>query len=170
MTLSLNIRLDSYFVTGLIDGEGCFYVTFQKHPECVTGWNVRAGFSIGMHKRDKALLEKIKAHFGVGKIYPQGKNAYQYRVTSIKDLINVLVPHFIKYPLLSQKRADFDLFRQIVNLINDKKHLTMEGLLQIINIKAAMNSGLSDTLKAAFTNINPVTRPKVPVLRIPSPY
>jgi hypothetical protein len=170
MTLRLNINLDPNYVTGIIDGEGCFYVTFQKHSECVTGWNVRAGFTIGMHQRDLALLEQIKAHFGVGNVYLQSKKAYQYRVTSIKDLINVIIPHFIKYPLITQKRADFELFRQIVCLINHKKHVTLEGLLQIISIKAAMNSGLSDTLKAAFPNINPVSRPLVSFSGIPSPY
>jgi len=31
-----------------------------------------------------------------------------------------------------------------------KKHVTLEGLQQIINIKASMNLGLSDALKSAF--------------------
>jgi hypothetical protein len=40
--------------------------------------------------------------------------------------------------------ADFILFKQVVNLMNNKAHLTLEGLKQIVNIKALMNLGLSD--------------------------
>jgi hypothetical protein len=33
----------------------------------------------------------------------------QGRVTKIEDLIKVIIPHFIKYPLLTQKYGDFFL-------------------------------------------------------------
>ena len=34
--------------------------------------------------------------------------------------------------------------------MNNKAHLTLEGLNRIVNIKAFMNLGLSDKLKAEF--------------------
>lgn len=80
--------------------------TLQEHGECSTGLNVWAGFKIGMHKRDKALLEQIKSYFGVGNITKQGKDSIQYRVNSINDLTNAIIPHFDKYPLITKKRAD----------------------------------------------------------------
>jgi hypothetical protein len=49
--------------------------------------------------------------------------------------------------LLSQKSADFKLFTQVVELMNNKAHLSLEGIYQIINIKASMNLGLSDFFK-----------------------
>ena len=30
-----------------------------------------------------------------------------YRVTNVKELQTVIIPHFLKYPLISKKRADF---------------------------------------------------------------
>lgn len=54
------------------------------------------------------------------------------------------------YPLLTQKSVDFFLFKQIIDLINNKAHLTVEGLNQIVNLKASMNLGLSDKLKLEF--------------------
>jgi hypothetical protein len=161
--------LDPYYITGVADGESCFYVTINKHSECKTGWNVRAGFSIGMHQRDKVLLEQIKLYFGVGEIFKQGEIANQYRVSSLDSLINVIIPHFEKYPLITQKRADFELFKEVVDLMAKKYHTKPEGLQQIINIKASMNNGLSDSLKDSFENINPVLRPKVEFSGIPSP-
>ena len=45
--------------------------------------------------------------------------------------------------------------------MNRKKHLTEEGLQQIVNIRASMNKGLSPELKVAFPNTIPVSRPLV---------
>ena len=70
--------------------------------------------------------------------------------------MNFIIPQFIKYPLLSQKGAYFYLFKQIIDLINTKIHFTEIGLLQIINIRASMNLGLSNLQKVDFTKYKPV--------------
>ena len=67
--------------------------------------------------------------------------------------------------------ADFLLFKKAVKLIENKDHLTIDGLNQtpggrdnasargIVNLKASMNQGLSDMLKSEFPNNIPVIRP-----------
>jgi hypothetical protein len=70
---------------------------------------------------------------------------------------------------LTQKRADFELFTKIVEIMQNKGHTTIEGLQQIINLKASLNLGLSDKLKADFPNTEQVPRPKVSISRIPDP-
>jgi len=40
--------------------------------------------------------------------------------------------------------------------MNNKAHLTLEGLKQIVNIKASMNLGLSDILKSEYNLKNTV--------------
>lgn len=65
--------------------------------------------------------------------------------------------------------ADFILFKQVVNLMNNKAHLTLEGLKQIVNIKALMNLGLSDMLKSEFKDYSPVKRPIIHYKNIPDP-
>lgn len=69
--------------------------------------------------------------------------------------------HFDKYQLITQKRADFELFKQAFYIIKDKEHLTWEGLTRIVAIKASINLGLSNKLKAAFPDIIPMERPLV---------
>jgi hypothetical protein len=90
-------------------------------------------------------------------------------VKSIKDITNTIIPHFKKYTLLTQKAADFVLFTKVVELINAKDHLTIEGLQKIINIKTSLNLGISENLKSYFTNIIPVERPLVKSTSIPNP-
>lgn len=79
-------------------------------------------------------------------------------VRSLTDL-NIIVKHFERYPLFTKKREDFLLFAQIVSLMNQKKHLTLSGLHEIISLKASMNFGLSTLLKDAFPDITPAIRP-----------
>ena len=62
------------------------------------------------------------------------------------------------------------MFKQIVNLINTKDHLTEVGLQQIINIRASMNLGLSSLQKSQFINYNPVPRPIINYTEIPNLY
>jgi hypothetical protein len=56
---------------------------------------------------DLSLLENIKRYFGgIGSITKEGKNTFQYRVSSKEDL-KIIINHFDKYPLITQKHADF---------------------------------------------------------------
>ena len=105
-------------------------------------------------------MEQIKTYFCVGDIYKSGPQSLQFRIQSTKDLAKV-IDHFDKYPLTTQKRADYVLFKQALLLIQNKEHLTEAGLAKIVDIKASMNRGLSvqNELKAAFSKIIPVTRP-----------
>jgi len=152
------IKLDPNWISGFVDGEGSFMVFIQTNPKLKTGWRIQTTFSITIHEKDRMILELIQKIFGVGNITKQGEDGVQYRVESIRDLIHVIIPHFDKYPLLTQKKVDFLLFKEIVNLMNRKEQLTNEGLYKIVAIKASMNRGLSDELKKAFPNIVPVPR------------
>jgi hypothetical protein len=63
------------------------------------------------------------------------------------------------YPLLTQKKVDYEGWREVLNLMNSKEHLTPEGLNKIVGIKTFMNKGISDSLKLAFPGVSPVRRP-----------
>ena len=45
--------------------------------------------------------------------------------------------------------------------MKEKRHLTPEGLLEIVKLKASLNLGLTDTLKLAFPYISGTSRPLV---------
>lgn len=152
-------KLDPWFVTGFTDAEGYFSISVARVPRLKLGWRVCLQFGYNLHIKDKELLDRIKEFFTVGKV-DIGKNNCQFRVTSIEDL-ELIIKHFDNYPLISQKFSDYQLFKLAFYLIKDKAHLTEEGLNKIISIKSSINLGLSDTLKEAFPNINPVVRPLV---------
>jgi hypothetical protein len=172
---TINHLLHPYFITGFADGESCFFIGVSKDSKNYTGYRVKAHFQIGLHEKDRALLEEIQNYFdGVGSIYKQSnRDVVIYSVSSITDL-EVIITHFDKYPLITQKWSDYQLFRQAFKLIKRKEHLTMEGLNKIVGIKGAVNgNGISKKLKIAFPNIIPVARPlgaKLPNQTIPDPH
>jgi len=61
---------------------------------------------------------------------------------------------------MGKKQEDYLLFKEAFDLLNNKKHLTTEGLRQIVGIKALLrNKGLSDSLLEAFPDITPAILP-----------
>ena len=93
-------------------------------------------FSIGLSKKDIAILEKIKVLLvpspslrggdqrgptgdpppGVGNISKQGSQSIQFRVRSIKDLA-IIIYHFDKYPLITDKLADYKLLNKAFKIV-----------------------------------------------------
>ena len=64
------------------------------------------------------ILKSIKAYFGgIGIIVYTGKDVFQYRITAI-DYIKLIINHFDNYPLITQKKADYLLFKQGFYLIS----------------------------------------------------
>jgi len=55
-----------------------------------------------LHKRDEALLNRIKEFFKVGALH-KDRDFIVYKVGSLKELNETIIPHFEKYPLLTQK-------------------------------------------------------------------
>lgn len=163
-----SVQLSSWFITGLSDGESCFYVGIPKNNKSKLGWTVELIFTITLHIKDRGILEQIKSYFGVGYITKHGSNTNQYRVKSIKDL-EVIINHFEKYPLTSQKLGDYLLFKMVFDLIKSKEHLTVEGLNKIVGIRANVNTGVNDNLKEAFPKAIPMVRPLVVNKTVPNP-
>lgn len=95
---------------------------------------------------------------GIGNISKHGSRFVHFRVESVKDLASIL-NHFDNYPLITKKSSDYILFKKAYSIVLHKEHLTMEGLLKFVAIKASINLGLSDSLKEAFPNITGLDKP-----------
>lgn len=169
----LAFSFNPWFITGFSDGEGCFSCNVTKNPNFKAGYKVGLVFSIILHVKDKDLLENFKNFFpkAEGSIYTHGPQSIQLRVFSVKDL-PVLINHFDQFPLITQKRADYELWKQVFYLIQNKEHLTKEGINKILAIRATMNRGLSDTqLKEALpSTVKPAERPQYLGHNIPDPH
>lgn len=157
--------------SGLIDGEGSFSIIVTKNKSRKLGWRVELRFQIGLHVKDINLLYLLQEYLqGVGSInLSNNRNIANYSVNCIQGWES-LIYHLTRYPLRTQKYADYLLLEKAFTIVKKKLHLTKVGLSEIINIKASMNLGLSDVLKLEFTDYAPVERPQVNDNTVVTPY
>ena len=134
-------KLEAQWVVGFVDGEGCFYVGINPHPEMSSKFQVLPEFTVVQHQRDIQLLHALKKFFGCGVVRQNHGDRMAYRVRGLNHLTERIVPFFEKHPLKSKKRVDFARFRKILYLINQGKHLKLEGIEEIRAIASEMNTG-----------------------------
>ena len=122
-------NIPPWFVSGFTDAEGCFAIIVRKSAKYRLGWRVETVFRIGLHRKDLSLLKLIQTYFGgIGSIVKQGEDVYAYRVSSLKEILTHILPHFDKYPLISNKRGDYLLWKEVVLMMKTGQHLLTEGL------------------------------------------
>ena len=137
------MKLDTQWIVGFVDGEGCFYVGINKHPDMSAGYQVLPEFTVVQHERDAQLLHALKAYFGCGVVRTNHGDRLAYRVRSKEHLLQRIVPFFEEHPLKSKKNVDFRKFRRILLLMEKGEHLTAYGITTIRGIAEQMNRGRS---------------------------
>lgn len=126
-------------------------------------------FIINLHKRDVELLKHIQTFFGgVGRISKERNGCIDFTISSLNQILTQVIPHFDKYPLITQKRADYIIFKEAVLNLKRGEHLTASGLQAIINLRATINKGLTPALIEAFPKTIAVPRPQVENLSVES--
>jgi hypothetical protein len=153
--LHYNASCRDYYYTGFCDAEGCFRVKFDHNKKYSIGWHIHPSFSKVSHKRDLLLLKQINEFLAAGQIYGVGMGDVIrlefYTMAGLRKIMD----HLDRYPLITHKKADSELFKEVVKIISRKEHLTQ----QIVSIRASFNKGLTDLSYNAFPNIE--SRPSV---------
>ncbi len=135
-----------HYVAGFVDGEGTFNVSFTKqkyaHNEQGFKWLIHPCFQVYQHEDHKYILELLKERvFHTGRIHRKSSpyNVYTYTIDNPRNLSEKIIPFFDKYQLIV-KDKDFQLFKEVVNLILQKEHLNKDGFKKILDIAFQMNS------------------------------
>jgi hypothetical protein len=138
--LAMPLDLDSY-VSGFVDGEGCFCVSFQPSVRHALGWEARPSFSVSQNADRAQLLHVLQRRWGCGSIRPdRSDNTLKFEVRNLKELVGRVIPHFEKYPLVSAKQVDFDLFKEVCQRMQRGEHRTVSGFGKIVEAAMRMNS------------------------------
>ena len=133
-------NLNYNYIAGLTSGDGCFYVSIRKSSNTKLGKSVTLKFHIVQHSRDIELIKMLISTLNCGRIELNLKqSAVYFVVTSFEDIIEKIIPLFDKHPIKGIKSLDYADFKSIANLMNNKEHLTEEGLSKIQSLKLNMN-------------------------------
>lgn len=106
-----SIKLNPWFVTGLSDEDGSFYIVLRKDSTC------RFGFSISLEYKVVAGVNPLNL-----------------------KLLELVQSFFQKHSIYGAKQSDFLDFSLGMDIINKKGHLTPEGLNELNKIAYGMNS------------------------------
>ena len=126
------------WVVGFVDGEGCFYVGINPHPEMTLGYQVLPEFRVVQHERDIQVLYALKRFFRCGVVRRNREDRYELRIRKLSCLQGV-VTFFELYPLKTKKNVDFKKFARVVRWMNEGRHLKLEGLIKITETTLSMN-------------------------------
>lgn len=134
--------IDPSYISGFVDGEGSFVISFSPRKKMSLGWEIRPSFSVSQRRDRAEVLFLIKEYFDCGSIREdKSDGTLKYEVRSLNDLVWKVLPHFKKFPLLSSKRKDLAKFMTVCEMMKQGIHLTPEGFKEIAKEATSMNPG-----------------------------
>ena len=108
----------SAYISGYADGEGCFTVSISPRAKLLVGWEVRPSFFVSQNGDRAEVLYALQAHFGCGSIRPdRSDRTLKWETRRLDELVERVIPHFVRWPLLSEKQLDFERFAR--HLLDD---------------------------------------------------
>ena len=107
----------SQWIAGFTSAEGHFSVSLDK------GIFKSLLFKITQHEKDEVLLTAIKEHFNCGSCYLRKKeNIIDFKVTKFSVVNEIIIPFFIKNPILGVKSLDFNDWCLVSDIVNKREH------------------------------------------------
>lgn len=132
--------LNYNWLAGFTDAEGCFFIAHKKSKASKLGEAVWLKFILTQSSRDENLLKNFIEIFECGRfISKDAKNYGEFVVEKYSDVRDKIIPFFDNYPLYGVKKKNFLDLKKISKLMENKAHLTLEGLEKIKQIKSGMN-------------------------------
>lgn len=145
--------INPWYITGFTDGEGCFSIS-------TASGKVKFQFKITQLARNAGVLYDIQRYFGVGSVVVDNRESgtLKYQVQNQKELLEVIIPHFERYPLLSSKRLNYLSFKKALEAKFGFISIKGSVVEYVTDIKNKMNKSRSFTEKyysVELINLNP---------------
>lgn len=135
---------ENSWITGFVDGEGCFSISFNLRAKMNHGIEIRPSFSVSQ-KRDREglnhrVLNLMMIFFKGGSVrFSKNNQVWKYESRDIEHLCEKIIPYFEINPLMTSKKNDFEKFKRACFLIKSKHHLSLNGIKEIIEASSMMN-------------------------------
>ncbi len=129
-----------YYFAGFTDGEGSFNVSLRKRDDHAIGWQVVLTFNVS--QRESYILAQFKQLLGCGRLQYRRDGICYFVVSNPRSIVERVIPFFERFRFLSQtKQRNFAIFKKIATLVMEQKHLTREGLNEIVDLRETLNIG-----------------------------
>ena len=127
-----------HYIAGFIDGEGSFYISARKRTDYSSGWRFELHLTVS--NQDLVVLEICRKYLGCGTIRKTRPDFYTLEVESRKKLGAFVIPFFKKFGFLSnKKKAEFRIFQQAFDLLEQGAPASPEQLDQLLRLRQKLN-------------------------------
>jgi len=149
-----------WFLAGFIEGEGSVCVSIKKHEKGKFGFLIDPEFFIYQHESRRDILETAQKAFGAGRIYPKIGNpeVLVFTIDARRLLLEKVLPFLKKYMKYSSRNDDYRKFAIIIRDLENKKHWTKEGMIEIIELAYSMNMNGKQRKRSKEEVINEILR------------
>jgi len=125
------MNLETQWVVGFIDGEGCFYVSCLKKDDMTVGYQVQPELIVIQHQQDIQILYGLKDFFKCGSVTRNHDDLWCWRIKNLNHFLNKIIPFFETHQLKTKRKQEFLVFREICLKMQKKEHLNPEKFLEI---------------------------------------
>ena len=177
MTNKYNFTGD--WIAGFTQSDGSFVISFEKQSGNGLPIRPRPLFNLTQSNTELEMFEALQNHLGIGRLQ-KNRNNITLVVTSIDEIVSILIPLFDKHPLHGSKLISYQIFKEVSLMMKAKKHLTLKGTLQILDLAYFMNPGTTlrtneskeiilNMLIQKYGKLPLISKIKLPEVQIPGP-
>ncbi len=143
-----------YYFAGFADGEGSFNVSLRKGDGYRYGWQICLCFCVS--QRDLVILNLLKRYLGAGRIKSRPDGVHLLVVENLNSLTDRVIPFFERFGFLSSRmKTNFSIFKKIVEIVKQERHLTQEGLRGVVELREKLNEGRGRKRKYNLNDVYP---------------
>jgi len=134
--------LNNSWLSGFIDAEGCFNVTLFKRKAMALGYQVKLRFMIDQKDSLDNMLfikDQLNLFLTVRKL-KKGSIGTMHRIESNSFVkVPLIIEYINRFRLKTKKQESFDKWVTVYELVQNKAHLTEEGLNEIRKLSKEVN-------------------------------
>lgn len=139
----MSFKVSDDYLVGFTEGEGMFYVGIVPSRETKTGWQVIYFFKVSQNPTGKVILNYFLQRLECGYLKANSlkdptDKSLAYVVRDLPSIRDKVIPFFEDKLVI--KLASFNAFKQVINIVSKKEHLTLNGITKILDIAYLMNS------------------------------
>jgi hypothetical protein len=99
------------------------------------------GVFLYQHRNRRKLLELAAEEFGSGTIFPKPGNedVLVLKIGDRRILQDAVVPFLRRYMRYSARVADYEIFGTAVDLVNQGRERTLEGIVELVHLAYTIN-------------------------------
>lgn len=130
----------NHYLTGFVDGEGCFCVSVKRLRTSRFGYTLDPVFHVTQNESGRVVLDLLREAMGCGRIIEKHgqPGTLQFHVHKRRELLDHVVP-FLETSGLRVKRPEFETFRTIVVALEAREHWTLAGFERLLRLAFTMN-------------------------------